>query len=91
MYERDAFQCQADEGRGPHDPQSFGEYHRLGENPLTNGFVEALNGPFQTAKRKARGYHRLSTIRTIIFMIAGNLDFCPPNPRAAPSKLKRPC
>jgi transposase len=31
---------------------------------LTNGFLEALNGLFQAAKRKARGYRRLSTIRT---------------------------
>lgn len=42
---------------------------------MTNGFLEALNGLFQAAKRKARGYRRLSTIRTIIFLIAGKLDF----------------
>ena len=29
----------------------------------TNGFIEALNGLFQAAKRKARGYSRLSTLR----------------------------
>ena len=28
----------------------------------TNGFIEALNGLFQAAKRKARGYSRLSTL-----------------------------
>jgi transposase len=50
---------------------------------LTNGFLEALNGLFQAAKRKARGYRRLSTIRTIIFLIAGKLDFRPLNPHAA--------
>lgn len=50
---------------------------------LTNGFLEALNGLFQAAKRKARGYGRLSTIRTVIFLIAGKLDFRPLNPHAA--------
>ncbi len=29
----------------------------------TNGFLEALNGLFQSARRKARGYGRFSTIR----------------------------
>jgi len=32
---------------------------------------------------KARGYRRLSTIRTIIFLIAGKLDFRTLNPHAA--------
>lgn len=50
---------------------------------LTNGFLEALNGLFQAAKRKARGYRRLSTIRTIIFLIAGKIDFRSLNPHAA--------
>lgn len=50
---------------------------------MTNGFLEALNGLFQAAKRKARGYRRLSTIRTIIFLIAGKLDFRNLNPHAA--------
>lgn len=50
---------------------------------MTNGFLEALNGLFQAAKRKARGYRRLSTIRTVIFLIAGKLDFRSLNPHAA--------
>jgi transposase len=49
----------------------------------TNGFLEALNGLFQAAKRKARGYGRFSTIRTVIFLIAGKLDFAQINPHAA--------
>ena len=49
---------------------------------MTNGFLEALNGLFQGAKRKARGYRRLSTIRTIIFLIGGKLDFRTINPHA---------
>jgi len=50
---------------------------------MTNGFLEALNGLFQAAKRKARGYGRLSTIRTVIFLIAGKLDFNTLNPHVA--------
>src|SRR6516164_9335952 len=49
----------------------------------TNGFIEALNGLFQTAKRKARGYTRFATMRTVLFLIAGKLDFTPINPHAA--------
>ncbi len=49
----------------------------------TNGFLEALNGLFQSAKRKARGYGWFSTIRTVIFLIAGKLDFSKLNPHVA--------
>ena len=49
----------------------------------TNGFMEALNGVFQAAKRKARGYTRFSTMRTVIYLIAGKLDFSLINPHAA--------
>ena len=48
----------------------------------TNGFLEALNGLFQAAKRRARGYTRIRTIRTVIFLIAGKLDFAAVNPHA---------
>ncbi len=43
----------------------------------TNGFLEAINGLFQSAKRKARGYVRFRTIRTVIFLVAGKLDLTP--------------
>lgn len=46
----------------------------------TNGFLEALNGLFQAAKRKARGYGRIETIRAVIFLLAGKLDFSALNP-----------
>lgn len=46
----------------------------------TNGFLEAINGLFQAAKRRARGYTRFRTIRTVIFLIAGKLDFSTVNP-----------
>jgi transposase len=49
----------------------------------TNGFIEALNGLFQAAKRKARGYKRFATMRTVLFLIAGKLDFTRINPHAA--------
>lgn len=41
----------------------------------TNGFLEALNGLFQAAKRRARGFTRASTIKTVLFLIAGKLNF----------------
>ena len=47
---------------------------------ITNGFLEALNGIFQAAKRKARGFRSLRTIRTVVFMLAGKLDFSQLNP-----------
>jgi transposase len=49
----------------------------------TNGFIEALNGLFQAAKRKARGYTRFATMRTVLFLIAGKLNFTQINPHAA--------
>jgi len=51
----------------------------------TNGFLEAINGLFQAAKRKARGYGRFRTIRTVIFLIAGKLDFSGLNPHIQPT------
>jgi transposase len=48
-----------------------------------NGFIEALNGLFQAAKRKARGYTRFATMRIVILLIVGSLDFTPVNPYAA--------
>ena len=48
----------------------------------TNGFLEALNGLFQSAKRRAHGFTRFTTIRTVIFLIAGKLDFAVINPHA---------
>ena len=48
----------------------------------TNGFLEAINSLFQAAKQRARGFTRLSTIKTVIFLIAGKLDFRALNPHA---------
>lgn len=49
----------------------------------TNGYIEAINGLFQAAKRRARGYVRFATMRTILFLIAGKLDFAKFNPHAS--------
>jgi len=46
----------------------------------TNGFLEAINGLFQAAKRRARGFTRFSTLRMVIFLIAGKLNFTTVNP-----------
>jgi transposase len=48
----------------------------------TNGFLEAINGLFQAAKRKARGYGRFQAMRTVIYLAAGNLNFSAINPHA---------
>ena len=48
----------------------------------TNGFLEAINGLFQSAKRRARGFGDFVTIKTVIFLIAGKLDFAAVNPHA---------
>jgi hypothetical protein len=42
----------------------------------------SYNGLFQTAKR-AREYTRLQTMKTVLFLIAGQLDFKAINPHAA--------
>jgi transposase len=49
----------------------------------TNGFIEAINGLFQAAKRKARGYTRFQTMKTVLFLIAGKLNLAAINPHAA--------
>jgi transposase len=50
---------------------------------MTNGFLEAINGLFQAAKRRARGYTRFATIKTVLFLIAGRLDYSVVNPHAS--------
>jgi hypothetical protein len=45
--------------------------------------MEALDGRFQTARRRARGYANFTTMRTVLFLIAGKLNFASINPHAA--------
>ena len=49
---------------------------------ISNGILEGFNSLFQAAKSKARGYRRFDTIRTIIYLITGKIDF---------SKINRYC
>jgi transposase len=48
----------------------------------TKGFIETINGLFPAAKREARGFVRFDTTRTVLFLIAGKLDFGNINPHA---------
>ncbi len=48
----------------------------------SNGILEALNGRFQSAKRRARGFRRLSAIRAVVFLIAVNPEFQTTHPQA---------
>lgn len=47
---------------------------------LTNAILEGLNSIFQAAKAKARGYKKIETIKTIIYVLTGKLDFSIVNP-----------
>jgi transposase len=42
---------------------------------VSNGILEGLNSKFQAAKAKARGYRTLKTIKTVIYLLSGKLDF----------------
>src|SRR5215467_14887593 len=57
-----------------HNPLRRGSGEHQGAEIIMpdNGFIEALNGLFQAAKRKARGYTRFATMRTVLFLIAAN-------------------
>jgi len=47
---------------------------------ISNGILEGFNSIFQAAKAKARGYHRYDTIKAIIYLLTGKLDFSKINP-----------
>jgi transposase len=42
---------------------------------LSNGYVEAVNGLIQSAKRRARGYRSTKNLINMAYLIAGKLDF----------------
>jgi transposase len=42
---------------------------------ITNAILEGFNSIFQAAKNKAKGYKRPQTIKTIIYLLTGKLDF----------------
>lgn len=45
------------------------------DSHLSNGYVEAINGLIQAAKRRARGYKTYKNLINISYLIAGKLDF----------------
>jgi len=47
-------------------------WHR---HKLNTGVLEAINGLIQAAKRRARGYRNVRNLITMIYLIAGKLDF----------------
>jgi len=42
---------------------------------ISNGVVEAINGLIQSAKARARGFRSSRCLITIVYLIAGKLDF----------------
>ncbi len=54
---------------------------------ITNGLLEGFNSIFQAAKAKARGYKKIETIKTIIYVLTGKLDFSLVNPFCATHTL----
>lgn len=42
---------------------------------ISNGILEGFNSIFQAAKAKARGYKKMQTIKTIIYILTGKLNF----------------
>lgn len=47
---------------------------------VSNGVLEGPNFLFRAAKAKARGYRRIETIKTVIYLISGKFDFRLVNP-----------
>ena len=45
------------------------------DSKLSNGFLEAVNGLIQAAKRRARGYRTTKNLINMAYLIAGKLDF----------------
>ncbi len=42
---------------------------------ISNSMLEAINGLIQSAKRKARGFRSTAYLITMVYLIAGKLDF----------------
>jgi len=45
------------------------------QSRITNGVLEGINSLIQAAKAKARGYRNTKNLITIVYLIAGKLDF----------------
>jgi transposase len=48
---------------------------RFQQSRITTGFLEGINSSVQAAKRKARGYRPVQNLITMIYLIAGKLDY----------------
>ena len=46
---------------------------------ISNGALEAINGLIQSAKARARGFRNSRYLITMVYLIAGKLDFKLPN------------
>jgi transposase len=82
-----ALQGRADEGGRRAGAQAPGTHRRLGPDAANRWLSGGSQCLFQAAKRRARGFTRMSTIRTAIFLIAGKLNFRLINPHAS-TRLK---
>lgn len=60
-----------------------GVIDHVGPDAPDHGLIEPINGLFQAAKRKAPGYANFKTMRTVLFLIAGKLDFSALDPHAS--------
>jgi len=47
---------------------------------INNGILEGFNSIFLAAKSKVRGYQRADTIKAIIYLLTGKIDFQKINP-----------
>jgi len=54
---------------------------------INNGILEGFNSLFQAAKAKARGYQKTRTIKSVIYILTGKLDFSLINPFCATHSL----
>ena len=57
------------------------------EKRISNGILEGFNSLFKAAKAKARGYKRIDTIITIIYLLTGKMDFSQINPHSTTHSL----
>jgi len=57
------------------------------ESRISNGLLEGFNSIFQAAKAKARGYKKTETIKAIIYVLTGKLDYSLVNPFCATHSL----
>lgn len=48
------------------------------EHRTTNAYMEGLNSVFSATKRKARGYRNTDYLLTVLYLVAGKLDFPEP-------------